>query len=436
MAKLIDGGKRTQYDSYDEYIERQDSRFHDYDCPNCLANNNINIADLRKRGIKFSSLLDVGCRDAGYFDALMKEGVKCKGVDISPRSIEYTKSKGRDVVLGDVSNLSGMFKEKFDLIVSNHTLEQFLEPERAMKECFKVLSDNGHVMLKLPNEGPVVTDVTNYAHVRTFSEKELKDMLVACGFEFFHFELVKKANEFYVILKKNFKIVLNAVPSNEWQLSFNKVKQDPYIAKKYNRENRIKDKKEYVNEFLPEVKKGGQLVVDIGPGPGEFLEVCRSFKNSILGIDAAEGDSEMGNNYQLLSKLMTERQNVPVMYVGFENLIANEKTPFEDGSVGVINSQGAIEQVFKDYMDGPPLREHLNSNLLSWRIDSNLEGVFIKFYDEIARILVSGGVCLIYGNGANNTEDYNKMIKRIVGNNSKLDIVQEKYGRLHKVVKG
>lgn len=202
MAKLVDGGKRTEYENYQEYVNIQDSRFHDYDCPNCLSLNVNNIAEIRNRGIKFSNLLDIGCRDFAWADQLTKEGIVCKGIDISPRSVEYARSMGRDVTLGDAVNLSTLFSDKFDLILSNHNLEHLLEPKKVLEECFKVISENGRMLIKCPNEGNKIKDTKTFAHVRTFTDTELTEMVTSVGFVIEHFEITS-SNEFFLILKKN-----------------------------------------------------------------------------------------------------------------------------------------------------------------------------------------------------------------------------------------
>ena len=59
MAKIIENGKRVKYSSYEEYVKIQDSRYHDYDCPNCLKMNMKLIDIIRKMGIDFKHILDV-----------------------------------------------------------------------------------------------------------------------------------------------------------------------------------------------------------------------------------------------------------------------------------------------------------------------------------------------------------------------------------------
>ena len=230
-------------------------------------------------------------------------------------------------------------------------------------------------------------------------------------------------------------IELYKIPSDKWQTEFEKVMQDPYIQKKYSRIRRLAEKQIYVTDTIPEVMNGNGNVLDIGCGPGEFLEVCREYGNKIIGIDAPLDDCEMGNEYIRLSYLMTTRQKVPVKYIGFENILKKGKLPFKDDSFTIINSQGAIEQVFKDHLEGEPHKIHKDCNRLSWRVDNDLRDLFYHMYKEFERILLPGGLCVIYGNGAKNTSEYNALVNEIIERIDGLTIIEQREDRFHKIRK-
>ncbi len=199
MAKIIENGKRIKYDNYEEYVKIQDSRYHDYDCPKCLKQNMDLLNILNNFKIEFKNLLDIGCRDAAYFDLLKDKGVDCYGIDISERSVGYAKSKGRNVLLGDAVNLSSYFDKKFDLIISCHSFEHLLKPEKVLEECSKVLDDDGHMAIRIPNEGDKIKSTKTMAHVRAYSQKDLTKIL--SNFKTLHFSTTE-SNEFIIIIKK------------------------------------------------------------------------------------------------------------------------------------------------------------------------------------------------------------------------------------------
>tara|TARA_B100000131_G_scaffold323119_1_gene379943 strand:+ start:6982 stop:7740 length:759 start_codon:yes stop_codon:yes gene_type:complete len=204
---------------------------------------------------------------------------------------------------------------------------------------------------------------------------------------------------------------------NEWELKFQELMKDEYLSKKYNREKRINDHLDYLKNLCPIVFHSENInkalnVIDIGPGPGELLEITRCLGYNSVGFDAKLEDCEMGVPYISLSKMMSSRQNLDIRYTGFENTINH--MPFKENSTLLINSRGSIEQVFKDHLKGVPHREHHNARLLTWSMSKEMLSDFTSLFMEAKRILVSGGVFLIHGNGATNIDDYHNMIMKIV----------------------
>jgi len=222
---------------------------------------------------------------------------------------------------------------------------------------------------------------------------------------------------------------LYPLPSEDWQTQYDSLLKDPYIASKYNRVNRLQNKIKYIAEFLPELMqlKEGK-VLDIGTGPGEFLEVCRDMNFEVFGVDAPIGHSEMGDEYLLLSKLMTERQQLNVTYSGVD------LDSFADNTFALVNLQGSIEQVFKDYMIGTPHRLHKNANLLSWDIGDKLTEKMRLFLTNIYRILVKDGILMIYANGAQNVKEYDDMMADLAEKIGFKKVIQSKHS-IHKLQK-
>lgn len=216
----------------------------------------------------------------------------------------------------------------------------------------------------------------------------------------------------------------------EWQADYDRLMHDPYIRKKYNRARRIAAKIDYVRDMVPEVKTGNGVVLDIGPGPGEFLEVCRAYGNKVGGIDAKIDDCEMGDEYIRLSKLMTARQGIQVWYNGFENRVI----PMPDNSVSLINSQGSIEQVMKKHLVGPPHKQTKKASLLEWTGDDWMRLDFENMFIEYDRVLKRGGIVCIWANGAKNTRVYTELVDRLARKQD-WDLVKAKGDRFRKWVK-
>jgi len=230
-------------------------------------------------------------------------------------------------------------------------------------------------------------------------------------------------------------IALRPAPGREWQAEFDRLIEDPYLAGKYDRERRLREKLEYVNQLAGELRTSGGRVLDLGPGPGEFLEIARFFGCRILGIDCAPEDSEMGDEYLRLSRLMTMRQEIPVWYVGFDRMLRQPYLPFRDGSFTFINSQGSIEQIFRSHLAGPRHRDTKNALLLSWTLDKRMDAAFRHFFAEMGRILDRRGVLLIYGNGAGNVDAYDRFLKNLTAEMNLFALRYDRDACLHKLVK-
>lgn len=212
---------------------------------------------------------------------------------------------------------------------------------------------------------------------------------------------------------------LNPVPNPEWQAQYDKLMQDPYLAKKYNRERRISDHKKYINNCTPEIKRcTGKNVLEIGPAMGEWLELCREYGHNVFGIDAVVTDNEMGNEYAQMSKLMTERQGIQVLYIGFDQYLQMD-LEYRQGvipnfTVFYINLRGCIEQVFKQHMTGPPHKQTKDCSQLAWNETRETWDAFYSMFEEFDRILEDGGYIYSWANGSKNNPVYdNYMLETI-----------------------
>ncbi len=231
---------------------------------------------------------------------------------------------------------------------------------------------------------------------------------------------------------------LKPIPYNGWQEKYNKLMQDKYLSKKYNRKKRIKDKRAYMGKITPELKHcKGKTVLDIGPGPGEWLEICRDLGHIGIGIDAKVSDCEMGSEYIKLSRLMTDRQKVEVWYWGFDNYLTqpyneHDLGKIKAGSVFYINSQGSIEQCLKDYMEGPPHRKTKKASGLRWKVEQQTRDIFYTMFQEFDRILEPNGYIVIWGNGAKNVESYDKFITETAEKFPSFKLIKRDGPRFHK----
>lgn len=222
-------------------------------------------------------------------------------------------------------------------------------------------------------------------------------------------------------------------PRVGWQEEFAKLMQDPYLSKKYNRERRIKDNRKYMGAKTPELKHAkNKRVLDIGPGPGEWLEICREFGHQVWGVDAPLSDCEMGDEYIRLSKLMTERQKLSVDYCGLQAWL---KKQIGKGKFFYINCRGAIEQCFKDHQAGVPHKVTKNCSGLKWVITQELWDKFEKMFKKFSYILEDGGYIVIHANGSKNNPDYDNLVLETLKKFPELHLMKKEGKLFHKIQK-
>lgn len=196
-------------------------------------------------------------------------------------------------------------------------------------------------------------------------------------------------------------------PSSCWLAEMAELKKDGFIAKKYERRRRLVDKLQYIKAFCMHLLAPGPgLVIDVGPGPGEFLEIVRSAGRDVLGIDAPSGSGGMGDKYVRLSQLMHLRQNLRVNYAGLLEFIPTKLSQELAGTAVLVNLQGSIEQCFAQYMEGEPHDQHHDCKQLSWRIDNALRAKLCEMFATFASWLIPDGHVLIYCNGAANFQAF------------------------------
>lgn len=231
---------------------------------------------------------------------------------------------------------------------------------------------------------------------------------------------------------------LNEFKSSKDKELYDRLTKEDYIQRKCsNRKKRFSDLKDYLNQLAPEIlaeqnKNLSQLhVVDIGPGPGELLEIARKHGYSHIGFDAPVDDCEMGDSYIQYSNLMARTQDLNIEYCDFYQVM--RKLPLDDNSCALINSRGSIEQVYRGHLQGVPHKVHKDAKQLAWIIDESLKSSFLEMFSEFNRVLVVGGTILIHGNGASNVEKYNDLIIETVSKLEGLALEASDGERLHKI---
>ncbi|MFZ0658263.1 MAG: class I SAM-dependent methyltransferase, partial [Candidatus Binataceae bacterium] len=101
-------------------------------------------------GRKVGRLLDVGCGAGDWLRLAEKLGWHTEGVDFDPGAVANARSTGLSVRSGQVADQN--FPDRtFDLILMSHLIEHVHDPVGVLRECHRVLKDDGLLVVWTPN---------------------------------------------------------------------------------------------------------------------------------------------------------------------------------------------------------------------------------------------------------------------------------------------
>lgn len=205
-----------------------------------------------------------------------------------------------------------------------------------------------------------------------------------------------------------------------------------WADKKLDMTRRRLELERHINLMLPELRTMNPgLVVDVGPGPGDFLALCRDMDHSILGIDAPHGKGGMGDPYLRLCKQYWKEMKIPVICCGLGAFIDSQD--YQD--VAMIHLRGSIEQASAHRMEGPPHDEHHECKKLDWIVDQFTWLWFQTMFESFARMLRRGGMVFIHANGTKSTNKWYDQTVRQCAAQAGLRLVYSDGLLIHKWVK-
>lgn len=181
-----------------EYTDKTEEYYHE---------NRAELLEFIPRGVK--KILDVGC-GTGNFGELVKKNVNCIYWGIEPDKAAAEAEKKLDKVINDVfsENLPEIENHFFDVVCFNDVLEHLVNPEAALLQCKKYLTENGIVVASIPNilYFPAIFEILvrqdwqyqdsgilDKTHLRFFTKKSIVRMFENCGYEIIKLEGINPA---------------------------------------------------------------------------------------------------------------------------------------------------------------------------------------------------------------------------------------------------
>jgi 2-polyprenyl-3-methyl-5-hydroxy-6-metoxy-1,4-benzoquinol methylase len=146
------------------------------------------ISDMIGRLGNGLNILDVGSGDGIIGEHLWKMGNHVVAVDLPTVAFQAHKRQGLLALAGDAEQLS-FASDTFDVVIASEILEHLWNPHSFVDEAYRVLKDNGHLIVSTP-EG--IDSLRYDAHKYYFTVESLKQVLRA-KFDFCEVERVKPA---------------------------------------------------------------------------------------------------------------------------------------------------------------------------------------------------------------------------------------------------
>jgi len=131
----------------------------------------MNRTDFIKKQI-YGIILDIGHESGSLHELIFNKNVY--GLDL------YVKKYKKNSVKGDAQYMP--FKNKsFDSLIAGEVIEHLIEPNKFLKECKRVLKNNGLIIISTPNKKSLINRIFKSSfhkwHVSLFDVDSIKEII-------------------------------------------------------------------------------------------------------------------------------------------------------------------------------------------------------------------------------------------------------------------
>jgi ubiquinone/menaquinone biosynthesis C-methylase UbiE len=188
-------------EKWDKWAESADGKGKMFEYLRRAQKEVISLIDLKEN----MHFLDIGCGTGwavGQAALCVENNGTFYGVDMSPRMIEkaianfkdrsnfrFIRSSAESIPLED--NL-------FDIIICTNSFHHYLHPAKAMKEIFRLLKVGGKIYILDPTSDfwlvkviDIIIKLIEPQHVKIYSSKEFKELMLGAGLKYKGYEIVK-----------------------------------------------------------------------------------------------------------------------------------------------------------------------------------------------------------------------------------------------------
>jgi 2-polyprenyl-3-methyl-5-hydroxy-6-metoxy-1,4-benzoquinol methylase len=107
----------------------------------------------RNKSAAGARLLEIGCGRGDFLRLARSAGFVCAGVEPSSTAVSESRRSGLDVHEGSLEVLPAAIREsRWDVVFLSHVFEHLNEPRKAAYSLRDLLTDDGIVVLEVPNQ--------------------------------------------------------------------------------------------------------------------------------------------------------------------------------------------------------------------------------------------------------------------------------------------
>jgi 2-polyprenyl-3-methyl-5-hydroxy-6-metoxy-1,4-benzoquinol methylase len=136
-----------------------------------------------------ATLLDVGCGNGSFMQAMRALGWNVTGVEIDPRAAAVALTAGLEVHQGDLRTVD-LPADHFSAIVMRHVFEHVSEPLATLRRCLALLRPGGRLVITTPNPDGLGHRIFRRAwrglepprHLQLYRASSMRLYLVRAGF--------------------------------------------------------------------------------------------------------------------------------------------------------------------------------------------------------------------------------------------------------------
>jgi hypothetical protein len=171
--------------------------------------------------------------------------------------------------------------------------------------------------------------------------------------------------------------------------------------------------KRTIRRLLPEIKKGGMNILDIGTGEGTFLDMCNIYGNKCTGVE---------NDLENFGIALKGGRNV--FFENALNMFYSDGQLFGDEKFDIVNLEFCLCLIFSRHCK-------FDNKKLCWNYSCEMINDFDAMAIFMKKILNENGIVLIKSHNTKCANEYSEAILNIFRNND-FELVKNKRNITHK----